>query len=211
MHMKPRGARAALYRSQWIPRAPDVPHGYSKQHFAGSIRLDAVEIPEALRPYLSAEEADWVDARVCAPARKRAAEAITAAAARERDPNWRLMEAARLIHEGAKRSIERPVASRLADEIRRATAAVMQLGPPSPVPVTQALPGNPVDAVVQAIRAASKLIARPDFPQAPDGGARSSPVYKSWLELTRLIDGAERDSLLRALQAAGYVKKKGGG
>lgn len=209
MHMKPRGSRAALYRSQWIPRSAVNTHGYTEQRFVGSIRLDATEVPNELCALLTSVEAEWLETTLCAPNRTRQADALAAATARENDPCWRLVEAVRLIQEAAERSVASPVPRKLADNIRTVTAGLRHIEPPLMATTSAIRFGNPVDAVVQAARHAAKTIAQPDFPKAPEAGARSSPVYKSWLELSKLMDGNAHGSLLRTLQAAGYVKKKG--
>ena len=110
MHIKKRGTRAMLYRSSWVPKGTNGnTHGYAVQHFAGSVPLDAEDLPIDLKDKFSDEEVEFLESKLFQPARAAAQEERRAAAQREADPIWRLEEAERLTLEAAHRS-ERMVA-----------------------------------------------------------------------------------------------------
>lgn len=109
MHFKKRGNRISLYRSHWIPKSDDVPHGYTHQRFVGSIEADAIDVSPRLRQLLTPDELSQLEQRVLQPAAAAREAAAKDAARRDQDPVWRIREATRLIDEASARSRARPV------------------------------------------------------------------------------------------------------
>ncbi len=209
MHIKQRRGRALLYRSTWVPRgAVGNTHGFTKQFYAGSIALDATAVPEALREHLSEDDVAFVEDKVCRPARERIAQQLREAEQRERDPAWRVAEAARLVEEAVERSAERPVAAvsvtQLREKVERLRVAGDQAKP-------RAGPAaDPLAEAVSAVRAAAQAVANGRYGKAPAEQVRTTRAYRMWAELLELVQGNTDASLLRALQATGFVKKRGG-
>ena len=85
MHIKIRRNRALLYRSTWVPKGSDNnTHGYARQSYVGSLPLSAAAISPTLQSKLTPDEVAFVESKVCAPARQRAAEEQRAAPRRPR-------------------------------------------------------------------------------------------------------------------------------
>ena len=126
MHMKIRGNTACLYRSKWMKKGADGGNtrGYAVQNYVGSISARAQSVPEALREMLTAPEVEYLMNAICAPAVEVAEQLQRSAELHERDPCWRLEEAARLVGEAAVRSADWPVA--LA-KIAAVTASLVQI------------------------------------------------------------------------------------
>lgn len=204
MHFKSRGNRISLYRSHWIPKSDDVPHGYTHQRFVGSIEADAVDISPALRQLLTPDELSQLEQRVLLPAAAAREAAASAAARREQDPVWRIREATRLIDEASARSKARPVSNYLAAELRRSASALILTTPHTAQPLTKSDPLN--DALV-AIKAAAQAVERGQYGRAPEAGFRKTPVFQRWTEILAAVDGAH-GSLLRALQNAGFASRR---
>lgn len=109
MYKKIRGNIACLYRSSWVKKgAVGNTHGYAVQTYVGSIPVRATSVPDALEEVLTAEELAYVISAICVPAVVAAEQLKQRAELRERDPCWRLEEAARLINEAAVRSVNFP-------------------------------------------------------------------------------------------------------
>ena len=209
MHIKQRRGRALLYRSAWVPRgAEGNTHGYTKQFYAGSIALDATSVPAELRERLTEDEVEFVEKTVCQPARDRIADQAREADHRERDPAWRVAEAARLVEEAVERSAEQPLAAvtvtRLQEKVDRLRVAGST--PTSKVAATT----DPLAEALSAVRAAAQAVATGRYGKAPAEQVRTTRTYKLWSELFELVLGERDTSLLRALQAKGFVKKRGG-
>lgn len=209
MHIKQRRGRALLYRSAWVPKGTEGnSHGYTKQAYVGSIAADATAVPAELQERLVKDEFDFVEDRVCRPARERIAELAREAERRERDPAWRIAEAARLVEAAAERSGEQPVTvtavTRLREELDRLRVA-------GGVPTAKvAATTDPLAEAVSAVRAAAQAVAGGRYGKAPLEQVRTTRTYRLWAELFDLVQGESDSSLLRALQAKGFVKKRGG-
>jgi len=204
MHFKTRGNRISLYRSHWIPKSDDVPHGYTHQRFIGSIEADAVDVSPPLRQLLTPDELSQLEQRVLLPAAAAREAAANAAARREQDPVWRIREAARLVEEAAVRSKTRPVSNYLADELRRSASALVLTTPHATQPPSKADPLN--DALI-AIKAAAQAVERGQYGRAPETGFKKTSVFRRWTEILAAVDG-ESGSLLRALQSAGFASRR---
>lgn len=204
MHFKKRGNRISIYRSHWIPKSGDVPHGYAQQRFVGSIKADAVDVSPELRQLLTPDELSQLELRVLLPAAAAREAAANAAARREQDPVWRIREATRLIDEASARSKECPVSDYLAAELRRSASALVLITPHTAQPLTKSDPLN--DALV-SIKAAAQAVERGQYGRAPETGFRKTPVYRRWTEILAAVDG-EHGSLLRALQNAGFASRR---
>lgn len=209
MHIKKRRGRALLYRSEWVPRgAVGNTHGFTKQFYAGSIALDARAVPEALREHLSEDEVEFVEKTVCQPACDRVADQAREAEVRERDPAWRVAEAARLVEEAVERSVEQPVAAvtvtRLQEQVERLRVAGST--PTSKAAATT----DPLAEALSAVRAAAQAVATGRYGKAPAKDVRGTKPYKLWAQVLDAVQGEGDGSLLRALQEKGYVKRRGG-
>ena len=208
MHLKFRRGNALLYRSQWVPKGAIAnTHGYSCQVYVGSIGLGAARIPEALLPKLSEDEHAFIDAKVCAPARDAAERQRREAEHRERDPGWRLEEATRLVDEAAERSVEQPVTAVTSERLMDAVARLRVTGNP---PVAQSeLTSDPLAEALAAARAATQAVASGRYGKSPAEGVRTTRAYKLWAQLFDAVQGEAEGSLLRNLQARGFVKRRG--
>lgn len=206
MHLKIRRRSAYLYRSSWVPRGTSGnTHGYAMQSYIGSISLDAVSIPPALRERLTDEELDELERRVCAPARQAQARAERHAHERAADPLWRINEAARLLGEAAELSRTRPVPVAATTAAARALDAVcLQPGTASAAGAQTGVLG----ACVQALQRAAESVQRGELGCAPSSGARATPAYAAWTEIVRLVNGPGSGTLVAALQDRGYVKRR---
>ena len=209
MHIKQRRGRALLYRSEWVPRGVvGNTHGYTQQMYVGSIALDAAAISAELRERLTENEVAFVEDRICRPARERIADQARETERRDRDPAWRVAEAQRLVEEAVERSAERPVAAvtvtRLQEKVERLRVAGDQAKPRGEST------NDPLAEAVSAVRAAAQAVANGRYGKAPAEQVRTTRTYKLWSELFELVQGERDTSLLRALQARGFVKKRGG-
>ena len=209
MHIKQRRGRALLYRSEWVPRgAAGNTNGFTRQVYVGSIAQDATSVSAELRERLTEEESDFVEDRICRPARDRIADQAREAERRESDPAWRVAEAQRLVEEAVELSAEQPVSgvtvTRLRETVDRLRIAGDQAkarGGSSTDPLAEAL---------SAVRSAAQAVAGGRYGNAPAEQVRTTRTYKLWSELFELVQGESNTSLLRALQAKGYVKRRGG-
>ena len=209
MHIKSRGRLSCLYRSRWIPKGErGNSHGYTVQKFIGSLPVDACAIPAALLEKLSDAERDYVEDKVCTPARATAEQARLAAERREVDPSWRLTEARRLIGEAAQRSHRQRVSSDAVRHIESSLAEVCTFG--AQEPPAQAKPSNPMLEALAALRAAAAAVRDGALGTAPSTGARTTRTYLTWSEIVAEVEGTADGSLLLALQSRGFVKRRKG-
>ena len=209
MHLKFRRNQALLYRSAWVPRgAEGNTHGFTRQVYVGSIAQDAASVPAELRERLARDEDEFVEKTVCQPARDRMADQAREAELRERDPAWRVVEAMRLVEEAVERSVERPVAAvtvtRLQEQVERLRVAGDQAKPRAGSTT------DPLAEALSAVRGAAQAVAKGRYGKAPAEQVRTTRTYKLWSELFELVQGESDTSLLRVLQARGFVKKRGG-
>jgi len=219
MHIKLRKARALLYRSQWIAKGTSGnTHGYSKQAFVGSLCIDAIVVPPALRWELTDDELKFIDAKIVQPARHAAEERRRAAQHRESDPIWRLDEAARLSAEAAVCSERAVVPGSKVVAIHSALANVRTISPIQPVspvevkstaPISETGRSDPLQEALVSIRAARDAVLAGRYGSAPADGVRATRPYKLWAEIFEAIEGAGSSSLLRALQTRGFAKTRG--
>jgi hypothetical protein len=209
MHIKQRRGRALLYRSEWVPKgAQGNSHGYTKQLYIGSIAADATSLPAELRVRLTENESEFLERKVCRPARERIAELARETERRERDPSWRIVEALRLVEEAVERSAEQPApavtVTRLREELDRLRVAGDQAKPRA-APTT-----DPLAEALSAVQGAAQAVAAGRYGKAPPDQVRTTRTYKHWAQLLEAVQGEGDGSLLRALQDKGYVKRRGG-
>ena len=205
MKINIRGRRAYLYRRRWIRASQDLPVAHPIEDYLGAIPTDAQAIPAELKERLTADEQVQLHQKILLPA----AAARAAAAQREREPGWRIQEAARLLSEAAERSESVHVfASQLA-EVKKALGSIKVFesnasrAAASPPPQrTDKL----ADALV-AVKAAAESVRNGDYGKAPAEGARSTRAYRLWSEIQEAFESGER-SLLRSLQEKGFVKTR---
>jgi hypothetical protein len=209
MHIKARRGRALLYRSTWVPKgAQGNSHGYTKQVYVGSIAADATAVPAELQERLVKGELAFVEDKVCRPARARIAALARERERKERDPAWRVAEATRLVEEAVERSAEQPVTVTAVTQLREGVDRLRVAGgqtKPKTAPTT-----DPLAEALSAVRAAAQAVAEGRYGKAPAEQVRNTRTYRMWAALFELVQGESDSSLLRALQAKGYVKRRGG-
>lgn len=208
MNLKRRRDRWALYRSRWVAKSSHVPHGYSVQDYVGSLDVDAEQVPEALRQKLSTAELADVDNRVCAPARAARFQREADASLRAQDPGWRLDKAVELIKEAAELSRSKRVQGARILAVQQAIADVKAQGSDG----SRSAPSQSdlMQVALLAIRAAATAIREGALGSAPASGARTTRIYAMWAEIVAEVDGTANNSLLDALQARGFVKRRRG-
>ncbi len=206
MNFKRRGNRISLYKSTWIPKGPDVPHGYTLQTFVGSIAADATELPSGLQLALSPDERRTLERRVIEPARLAKETGIRQARLRAADPGWRLEEALRLVNEAAECSLTSAVqdgkkrALKSALENVRAVGAATSHG-------SSVVASEPLREALKAVKVATEAVKQGRYGHGPKIGFRNTSVFRQWTEIVAAVDGGEH-SLLRALQGAGFATKR---
>lgn len=209
MHIKRRGRTVFLYRSRWVAKgAAGNTHGYAVQAYVGGLPENARDIPGALAGKLTAEERDYVERSICAPAREAANRAQQDVERREVDPMWRLAEAARLVDEAVERSQRRRVprdgVQRIADALSRVNTFGANDSRPQPKPA------DPLSDALTAMRAAAAAVRDGTVGSAPTSGARTTRAYALGGQIVAEVDGTADNSLLEALQARGFVKRRRG-
>ena len=212
MHIKHRRGSALLYRSVWVPKgSTGNTHGFSRQHYVGSLPTSAEAIPDALLPKLSEDERTFVDAKICAPAREAAEWQRREAERRERDPGWRLDEAYRLVREAAQRSGAVPVSAASLGTLHGALAGVKTDGSAPPAAKTngKTAEDDPLQSALAAVQEAARAVAAGRYGKAPAEQVRSTRTYRLWADLWEAVGGEAEGSLLRALQDRGFVKRRG--
>lgn len=206
MNFKRRRHRWALYRSRWMPRGVGIPHGYSAQVYVGSITADAESIPDSLKDQLTESELLNVERRVCAPARAvrlaREAEASRLA----EDPGWRLIKATELVSEAAELSLTKHVHMSRVEAVQRSLAGV-HVHEADGVRHSLARP-DVMRVALAAIVSAAKAVREGALGSAPSTGARNTRTYALWAHIVEAVEGSSDNSLLAALQARGFVKRK---
>ena len=209
MHIKKRGKNAMLYRSSWVPKGTcGNTHGFSQQKFVASLREDSTAIPANIEDLLTLEEAAFVEQRICAPARAAMAEAQGAAKRKEADPIWRIQAAVRLLEEAAERSVNALVPDAHVSHAGIAVAKIRIIGQQNTrqnAPVTQS---DPLRDALAALHSAARAVKTGRYGNGPAEGMKSTPTYARWLELQDALEGSHDRSLMRCLQARGFVKTR---
>lgn len=206
MNLKRRGHRVSLYRSIWVPKGPDVPHGYSHQTFVGSIATDATSIPTELAARLTPDECNAVEQKILAPAALAREAACRQFKQREADPAWRLDEALRLVNEAVERSQALPVLTTRPQSLKAAADRLKTLGCASAA-AQATTPADPLREALRVIVTASEAVRQGRYGRGPLSGFRKTAVFRQWTEILAAVDGGER-SLLRALQDAGFATRR---
>ena len=200
MHIKRRGNRAMLYRSNWVPKgANGNSHGYSKQTFMGSLPADAETMPAALASKLSKDESEFLENKIFQPARLAARQRQKAAEEREADPIWRLAEAARLAHEAANKSEDGAVPNSNVMAVQAALSKVRTISQtPIHAPPVEQAKSDPLKDALVAIKAARDAVLAGRYGTAPAEGVRSTHPYKLWADIFETVGGSDGNSLMRA-------------
>lgn len=212
MHIKYRNGQAMLYRSEWVKKGTEGnTHGFSRQKYIGSLPENSEAAPSELQSMLESHERETLNQKVLLPAKSARLAKEADEEQRRLDPSWRLDEAARLVKEAA--ALSSPT-KRVSDWRVRAVAAALSgvaiFGDQS-VPAARNVQVDPLADALCSLKSAAKAITEAHYGRAQEGAARNSSVYKTWLQISSQIDGeAGPDSLLRALQAMGWVKAKAG-
>ena len=159
------------------------------------------------------DELAYLKEQVLRPARQ-AAEAIRVRDENQRrDPIQRFDSAGELIREAAVLSQVAVVPYVRVKGLGDALSGVKTFGSiPTPTPCRQPEPVrlDPLVEALKAIHTVAKAIRDGHYGNASVDGARNSRVYATWLEISREVDGTDGNvSLLRALQARGWVKVRG--
>lgn len=206
---KLRNKRVALVESRYIRKgAAGNTHGYSEAVVICRLPASTTSLPTDVDQRLNEAQRRFLDVELLLPNRRLEAEAKAAEEAKERDPTWRLVEAARLIAEARSLCQSQPVDTSV---IRRVRDTLNELAPPDlPLNGLSDQPADPLKAAISAVQAAARAVALEYYGAAPETGARESSVYKRWQALNAAVTGPEGESLQRVLQRAGWVKKKGG-
>ena len=222
MHIKRRGNRAMLYRSSWVPKgANGNTHGYSVQTFVASTPLDAEALPPDLAEKLTTDEAEFLETKIFHPARQAVQQRARAAELREVDPIWRLDEATRLTLEAAERSELGSVPNARVVAVQAALSRVRTITQPGAafsgqaglnsgiqVPHNGQSKSDPLSVALIAIKAARDAVLAGHYRSAPAEGVRNTHPYKLWADIFEAIEGSNGNSLMRALQAKGFVKTR---
>ena len=209
MHLKTRRGRALLYRSTWVPKgAEGNSHGFTRQVYVGSISAAATAVPAELQERLARDEVEFVEDKVCRPARDRIADQAREAERWERDPSWRIDEASRLVEEAVERSAERPLSAVTVTRLRE-TVELLRVAGSAPTSKLAATT-DPLAEALSAVRVAAQAVATGRYGNAPAEQVLGTKPYKRWAQLLEAVQGEGGGSLLRALQDKGYVKRRGG-
>jgi hypothetical protein len=208
MHRKIRGNTATLYRSSWVPKGTaGNTHGYAVQTYVGSIPVDAQCVPEALRELLTADEVAYLVETICTPAVENAMQLKRRTDLRERDPSWRLDEAARLVVEAAARSANWPVPKAKTAAISESLLQVRNSDSSAAGP-TPSGKSDPLADALATIKTAVLAVKAGHYGSAPVEGVRSTQAYKLWAEIFETVTGSESGCLMRALQDKGFAKTR---
>lgn len=208
MHIKRRGQRAMLYRSRWVAKgAQGNSHGYSVQTFIGSLPIDATSAPEELLSRVTPDELLFVEKRILQPARLAAEREGRVAAARAKDPVWRVDDALRLLQEVVSLSATSAVPVSRIKAVRDTLGAINAY---PRQPETSKIEKDPLRDAVLSLDAAAKFVTEGGYGIAPAGASRKSQVYENWQAIVRHVEGGDSGdvSLLRALQSKGWVKTR---
>ena len=209
MHIKRRGLRAMLYRSNWVAKnSRGNTHGFSEQTFVGSLPISAVSVPDSLALRLSPAERDFVEKQILLPARLAQEQARREAVVRQKDPLWRIEDAQHLLEQVAALSQDSSVPAARLRALKEALAGIQVYPRPTHVPDQQT---DPLREAVSCLEAAAKAVASGRYGRATPGSSRRSQVYENWQAIVRHVEGGTTgsDSLLRALQSMGWVKTRG--
>ena len=212
MHIKKRNGQAMLYRSTWVKKGSEGnTHGFTRQQFVGSLAFDSEVVSAELAAKLTPDEKVVLENKILLPAKQMRLAKETEIEQRRTDPSWRLDEAVRLIKEAASLSSpQKRVSDWRVKAVQDALTGVAVFGDKS---IASKRPDvtDPLADALCSLKSASKAIMDAHYGRAQEGAARNSAVYKTWLQISGQIDGeAGPDSLLRALQAMGWVKAKAG-
>ncbi len=204
MKINIRGKSAYLYRRHWIPVSAGVPHAYPAEVYLGSISTGALSIPEKLLVSLTQSEQAQLIEKICKPAQA----AIDKLERKSRDPSWRIAEAVLLLKAAARCSQEFAIHQSELLPVRTALDC-MQAIDDSPVNAVETISTDPLEGALNAIRTAVNAVRDGECGTAPVGNVRSTQTYQLWTAIIEAVTG-DGNSLLRALQDRGFVKKKQG-
>lgn len=210
MHKKVRNNRANLYRTHYVRKGTNGnTHGYSESKFVDSLPLDSLEIPAKVAAKLTVKEREYVERVVIEPAKRAVEERRRKEEQHERDPSWRIDDAVRLLTEASDRIAEGQVIAgtdSVADLSQLVVDIVHSAG------LSAATAGNgkvdPLRDVLAALERAAQAVRDGNYGRAPELGMKSTDVYRTWSRITAAVDGKGPESLLRALQAQGWVQVK---
>lgn len=205
---KLRNNRIALVESTYIRKgAVGNTHGYTEGVVICRLSASATSLPADIEQRLNEGQRRYLDEKLLLPNRQAEAKARAAAEAREKDPTWRLHEAARLISEARALCLHQAVNVSAISMVRDALNELAPSQPSSKASASQSV--DPLTAAISAVRAAASAVAQNEYGQAPDVGVRESSVYRKWQELNTAVTGSDEASLQRSLQRAGWVKTRG--
>lgn len=209
MHIKKRGNTLSLYRSVWVPKGTrGNTHGFSQQKFVASVPEGSIDIPAHVRELLTQHETQFVEQSICAPARAAQAEARAATARREADPVWRIEEAVRLLEEAATCSTDALVPEVRLSRITAAAGKIRTIGQQGTRPPITSVQTDPLRDALTSLQAAARAVKTGRYGNGPAEGMKSTSVYALWLDLQEALEGPQEESLMRCLQARGFVKTR---
>ena len=209
MHIKYRQQTALLYRTHWVRKGEaGNTHGFSRATFVGSLPRDAQAIPDALAAKLSTEEQALVEQRVCEPARERTRLEQQRQQQRALDPNWRLRDALGLIEAAIPLGAAQAVAPEVLQALHAALVRLPTQGDSEQPVAPETIRQDPLGHALAALEQAAAAVRDGVYGPAPKTHARGTAVYRLWEQLQQALQGDTAQSLLRALQQQGYVKRK---
>lgn len=211
MHIKRRGTRAMLYRSNWVPKGTSGnSHGYSQQSFIGSLSADAESMPSTLASKLSKAESEFLESNLFKPAREAAQQKQKSVEVREADPIWRLTDATRLVIEAAQKSESCVVPNSTVAAVQAALSKVRTISQTLTLSsVVESSKSDPLKDALVAIKEARDAVLAGRYGTAPVEGVRSTYPYRLWADIFETVGSSDGNSLMRALQTKGFAKTRG--
>ncbi|NYT62737.1 hypothetical protein H0A66_10475 [Alcaligenaceae bacterium] len=192
---------ARIMRQEYVRKGSEGnKYGFVRQVSLATISLSATEVPGDIAELLSTKELAHLEKSIIAPARRQAQRHKDEQEARERDPNWRVVEAIRWLQEAAPKtgnaSMDRKLLAQLRDVVKHFGSVNDNLAEEDPLELATKSVRQAIDAV------RSGLYGRHDGPVNKD-----TETSKRWAELrAAVVDG--KDSLMGALQDTGWVVKR---
>ena len=67
---------------------------------------------------------------------------------------------------------------------------------------------DPLRDALTSLQAAARAVKTGRYGNGPPEGMKSTPIYALWLDLQEALEGPQEESLMRCLQARGFVKTR---
>ena len=121
---------------------------------------------------------------------------------------WRIEEAVRLLEEAATRSADALVPEVGLSRITAAAEKIRTIGQQSTRPPIATVQTDPLRDALTSLQAAARAVKTGRYGNGPPEGMKSTPIYALWLDLQEALEGPQEESLMRCLQARGFVKTR---